>query len=73
MLSIAYGIAVAGGANAIALALKYYFKYKMDKERQTVYINVTQQLVEENSDRIIQAVEHSIKEQVTARIESFYS
>ncbi|WMT39256.1 hypothetical protein RE628_17545 [Paenibacillus sp. D2_2] len=69
MESIAYGIVVAGIANAIALSLGYCLKYRMSKAKQKIYLCVTQKIVSENSGKIIEAVESSIKQQVIERME----
>lgn len=68
MEPIAYGIAVAGVANAIALSLGYCLKYRMNQTKRDIYLTVTQQIVSENSPRIIEAVESSIKQQVVERM-----
>lgn len=71
MEALAYGIAVAGVANAISLVIGYFFKYRMSKAKRDIYLTVTQQIVTENSDRIIEAVETSLKQQVAERLERF--
>lgn len=71
MEALAYGIAVAGVANAISLAIGYFLKYRMSKAKRDIYLTVTQQIVTENSDRIVEAVETSLKQQVAKRLERF--
>lgn len=68
MVAIAFGIAVAGIANAIALSMGYCLKYRMSKAKQEIYLNITEKIVSENSRTIIEAVENSIKQQIVKKM-----